>query len=79
MMASSAEIPVIDVSATGEDAQASVAKELVEAAIQHGFVYIRNKGDDIPVDAVENAFSLVSMAHLPPNRSHAVQDALNIP
>lgn len=58
-MASAAKIPVIDISATGEEEQAKVAKELVEAAIEHGFVYIRNKGADIPGDAVENAFNLV--------------------
>lgn len=58
-MASAAKIPVIDISATGEEEQAKVAKELVEAAIEHGFVYIKNKGTEIPVDAIENAFSIV--------------------
>lgn len=58
-MASAAKIPVIDISASGEEDQAKVAKELVDAAIEHGFVYIRNRGADIPVDAVENAFTIV--------------------
>lgn len=58
-MTSAAKIPVIDVSATGEEEQAQAARELVEAAIEHGFVYIKNKGADIPAAAVDNAFDLV--------------------
>lgn len=58
-MSSAAKIPVIDVEAAGGEELARVARELVEAAVEHGFVYIRNRGADIPVDAVENAFDLV--------------------
>lgn len=58
-MASAANIPLIDISASGEEAQAKVAKELVDAAVEHGFVYIKNTGADIPADAVERAFQLV--------------------
>lgn len=58
-MTSAAKIPVIDISPTGEEAQAKVAQELVEAAIEHGFVYIKNRGADIPIEAVGNAFDLV--------------------
>jgi isopenicillin N synthase-like dioxygenase len=50
-----AKIPVIDIS--GED-QEQVAKDLVEAAIEHGFIYIKNTGKDIPVDAIDNAFNI---------------------
>ncbi|KAL1862550.1 hypothetical protein Daus18300_008509 [Diaporthe australafricana] len=57
-MASAANIPLIDISAPGEDAQLKVAKELVDAAVEHGFVYIKNTGADISAEAVENAFSL---------------------
>ncbi|KAL2277246.1 hypothetical protein FJTKL_00107 [Diaporthe vaccinii] len=57
-MASAANIPLIDISASGADAQLKVAKELVDAAVEHGFVYIRNTGADIPADAVERAFGL---------------------
>lgn len=57
-MASAAKIPLIDISATGDDAQLNVAKELVDAAVTHGFVYIRNTGADIPPDAVDRAFDL---------------------
>lgn len=53
-----AKIPVIDIAAEGGD-QARVARDLVEAAIEHGFIYIKNTGKDIPVDAIENAFNLV--------------------
>lgn len=63
-MSSAAKIPVIDISAAGEEAQAKVAKELVDAAVEHGFVYIKNEGADIPVESVENAFELVRAASL---------------
>lgn len=59
-MASAAKIPLIDISTTGEGAQLKVAKELVDAAVEHGFVYIRNTGGDIPADAVDRAFDLVN-------------------
>lgn len=68
MTASAAKIPVIDISAAGDEAQAKVARELVEAAVEHGFVYIKNKAADIPVEAVDNAFELVR--HFPPLGSH---------
>lgn len=56
-MANAAKIPVIDIS---DDAnQLQVAKDLVEAAVEHGFIYIKNTGKDIPVAEVENAFNLV--------------------
>ncbi|KAG7288928.1 hypothetical protein NEMBOFW57_005288 [Staphylotrichum longicolle] len=51
-----AKIPVIDVSGDGDQTQ--VAKELVEAAIEHGFVYIKNTGKDIPAEAVDGAFEM---------------------
>ncbi|KAK4251047.1 hypothetical protein C7999DRAFT_28363 [Corynascus novoguineensis] len=54
-MATAAKIPVIDLS--GDD-QTQVAKDLVEAAIEHGFVYIKNTGKDIPVEAIDGAFAL---------------------
>ncbi|AEO56290.1 hypothetical protein MYCTH_2301039 [Thermothelomyces thermophilus ATCC 42464] len=54
-MATAAKIPVIDLS--GDD-QTQVAKDLVEAAIEHGFVYIRNTGKDIPVEAIDGAFAV---------------------
>jgi hypothetical protein len=57
-MVEAAKIPVIDISAEGED-QKKIAKELVEAAITHGFLYIKNTGSDIPVDAVDAAFNMV--------------------
>lgn len=57
-MVAAAEIPVIDISDDADQAQ--VARDLVEAAVEHGFIYIRNTGKDIPVDAVKGAFDLVS-------------------
>ncbi len=57
-MAKVAKIPVIDISGDGDQTQ--VAKELVEAAIEHGFVYIKNSGKDIPADAVDGAFEMVT-------------------
>ena len=57
-MAKVAKIPVIDISGDGDQTQ--VAKELVEAAIEHGFVYIKNSGKDIPAEAVDGAFEMVT-------------------
>jgi isopenicillin N synthase-like dioxygenase len=57
-MAEIAKIPVIDIS--DDNDQTQVAKELVEAAIEHGFVYIKNTGKDIPVDAIDAAFAMVT-------------------
>lgn len=53
-----AAIPVIDISGDGDQEQ--VARELVDAAVRHGFVYIRSTGKDIPAQAIDDAFSLVS-------------------
>ncbi|KAI0897766.1 2OG-Fe(II) oxygenase superfamily protein [Annulohypoxylon nitens] len=50
-------IPIIDISAEGTD-QAQVAKELVDAAVEYGFVYIRNAGRDISTEHIENAFNI---------------------
>ncbi|ESZ94874.1 hypothetical protein SBOR_4750 [Sclerotinia borealis F-4128] len=50
-------IPVIDISGSVLE-NAEVAKQLVDAASTFGFVYIRNLGKDIPVDAIERTFEL---------------------
>jgi isopenicillin N synthase-like dioxygenase len=55
-MAISADIPVIDISGD----QTEVARQLVQAAEDHGFIYIRNLGRDIAPAAVDEAFDLVS-------------------
>jgi isopenicillin N synthase-like dioxygenase len=63
-MVAAANIPVIDIS---DDAnQLQVAKDLVEAAVEHGFIYIKNTGKDIPVDSVENAFNQVLSSYSRP-------------
>ncbi|EDN95653.1 hypothetical protein SS1G_11532 [Sclerotinia sclerotiorum 1980 UF-70] len=49
-------IPIIDIS--GSVPEAEVAKQLVDAAATFGFVYIRNLGKDIPVDAIDRTFEL---------------------
>lgn len=54
-----AKIPVIDIAVVGEENQAQVARDLVDAAVEHGFIYIKNTGGDIPVTAIENAFDMV--------------------
>ncbi|CAK7197675.1 hypothetical protein SEUCBS139899_000323 [Sporothrix eucalyptigena] len=57
---SAAPIPVIDLTGADEGgaAREAVARELVEAAVEHGFVYIRNTGLDIPAAAVNGAFDI---------------------
>ncbi|KAI5924366.1 2OG-Fe(II) oxygenase superfamily protein [Camillea tinctor] len=56
-MSGIAAIPVIDISAEGTD-EAQIAKELVDAAVEYGFVYVKNTGRDISVEQVENAFNV---------------------
>lgn len=59
-MPEAASLPIIDISAEGPDHQAQVAKSLVDAAAEHGFVYIRNTGRDLTREQIENAFAVVS-------------------
>lgn len=63
-MAKIANIPIIDIS--GGD-QTQVAQDLVEAAIEHGFVYIKNTGEDIPAEAIDGAFEIVTHPHSSPS------------
>ena len=58
-MASAASIPIIDISESGTQDSARVAKQLVDAAAEHGFVYVRNTGQDISFAQVERAFDIV--------------------
>lgn len=51
-----AKIPIIDISGGGE--QLEVARELVDAAVEHGFIYIKNTGEDFPVEVIQNAFNM---------------------
>ncbi|KAF4120444.1 Isopenicillin N synthase [Geosmithia morbida] len=53
-MSVSADIPIIDLSGPQDD----VARQLVDAAEKHGFIYIRNLGKDIGPDAIDEAFEL---------------------
>ncbi|KAJ3493785.1 hypothetical protein NLG97_g4513 [Lecanicillium saksenae] len=48
-------IPIIDINSADE---ATIGKQLVDAAEEHGFIYIRNLGQDIPVEQVDEAFAL---------------------
>ncbi|KAJ8128852.1 hypothetical protein O1611_g4780 [Lasiodiplodia mahajangana] len=57
-MASTTSIPIIDISDSQGD-RARIAEELVDAAAKHGFVYIKNTGQDISASQVEQAFSIV--------------------
>ncbi|XXG99768.1 hypothetical protein Hte_006109 [Hypoxylon texense] len=56
-MTNTATIPIIDISAEGAD-QVQVARELVDAAVKYGFIYIRNAGRDISTEQIDNAFNL---------------------
>ncbi|KAI1036652.1 hypothetical protein LB503_002819 [Fusarium chuoi] len=55
-----ANIPIIDISAPDAD-QKEVAKHLVDAAEEHGFIYIRNLGRGIQAKDIDGAFDLVSL------------------
>ncbi|KAI1799371.1 Clavaminate synthase-like protein [Daldinia bambusicola] len=54
-MAGAASLPVVDISAEGVD-QTQIAKELVDAAIDYGFVYI--KCQDVSAEQIDNAFKV---------------------
>ena len=56
-MANSAEIPIIDLGGDRDE----VAKQLVHAAEAHGFIYIKNRGDNIAPADIDGAFGLVRM------------------
>ena len=62
MSTNAAKIPVIDISAPDVD-QKDVARQLVDAAEEHGFIYIRNLGRDISAADIDGAFELVSWNH----------------
>lgn len=59
-MTKTASIPVIDISAQDVD-QKAIAQQLVDAAVEHGFIYIRNLGRDISPGEIDGAFALVSL------------------
>lgn len=54
-MTVTANLPIIDIS--GDEAE--VARQLVDAAEEHGFIYIKNTGKDIPAAAISEIFGLV--------------------
>lgn len=56
-MGAVAKIPIIDISGGGDQAQ--VARDLVDAAVEYGFIYIKSTGIDFPVDVLEDAFDMV--------------------
>ncbi|KAI0138832.1 hypothetical protein BJ166DRAFT_544075 [Pestalotiopsis sp. NC0098] len=56
-MSEAANIPIIDISADRVD-EVEIAKALVDAAAEYGFVYIRNTGKDISAEQVQGAFDL---------------------
>ncbi|CAK7267019.1 hypothetical protein SEPCBS119000_002329 [Sporothrix epigloea] len=66
-----ASIPVIDLAGADEggDVRDSIASALVEAAVEHGFVYIRNQGLDIPATAVNGAFDIARRLFMLPTAS----------
>lgn len=49
-------IPVIDISTQSHD----VARQVLEAASTHGFLFIKNDGVTIPPQDIDDMFKLVS-------------------
>lgn len=49
------DLPVLDISTPN----AQVGRELVDAAVRYGFVFIRNQGSEIPPTEIDQAFELV--------------------
>ncbi|KAI8304749.1 UPF0676 protein [Colletotrichum sp. SAR11_59] len=56
-MAPNAKIPIIDIAAPGVD-RTAIARQLVDAAVEHGFIYIRNTGKYINLGDIDAAFDL---------------------
>ena len=54
--ATAVELPVIDVTHADE----STSKQLLDAVVTHGFVYLKNNHGEIPYKDLENMFELVS-------------------
>jgi len=54
-MAATSHIPIVDLSGD----QADVARQLVNAAEEHGFIYIRNLGKDFTPLDIDEAFYMV--------------------
>ncbi|OBR11862.1 2OG-Fe(II)oxygenase superfamily protein [Colletotrichum higginsianum IMI 349063] len=57
-MAPKANIPIIDIASPDVD-RANVARQLVDAAAEHGFIYIRSTGKYVALGDIDTAFSLV--------------------
>jgi hypothetical protein len=56
-MVDTANIPVIDLHANEPDAD--IARKLTDAAIEHGFLYIKNNGFDIAAEKIDDIFNVV--------------------
>ncbi|KAK1842796.1 2og-fe oxygenase [Colletotrichum chrysophilum] len=56
-MAPNANIPIIDIAAPGVH-RTAIARQLVDAAVEHGFIYIRNTGKYINLGDIDAAFDL---------------------
>ncbi|KAK2048954.1 2OG-Fe(II) oxygenase superfamily protein [Colletotrichum somersetense] len=56
-MAPKANIPIIDIASPGID-RAAVARQLVDAAAEHGFIYIRSSGQYVMLGDIDTAFDL---------------------
>jgi isopenicillin N synthase-like dioxygenase len=69
VMVASAQIPVIDIDASGDDAEQRVANALVDAAVKFGFVYIKSTAA-IAADVVQRTFSIVNCMNR--SSSHSV-------
>ncbi|KAL5604139.1 hypothetical protein BROUX41_002126 [Berkeleyomyces rouxiae] len=57
MSSSLANIPIIDIGADGVS-EASIGKALVDAAAEHGFIYIKNTGQVMAVDRIQKTFDI---------------------
>ncbi len=56
------QIPVVDINSQAP--QQSIADQLVDAAKIHGFVYIKNLGNDVSIKDIDHAFDLVLLSTL---------------
>lgn len=77
-MAPKANIPIIDIASPDVD-RANVARQLVDAAAEHGFIYIRSTGKYVALGDIDTAFSLVLLFFELPVNSFSIAKPVDSP
>lgn len=68
MAVESMSLPIINLSPSAN--QEETSKQMLEAALSYGFLYIDTRDSDFTPEVIEREFELVSLAWEPPEASH---------